>query len=169
MQDTKKNGLKLITMMKKIVTNLISVFFTLFLIGNIAAQEIKLTDKDSLNIVLEKYYELNLKVFQGGSTLEDIDTIFNLFTDDFTYVHIKYGGVYTRQDLYNGYKSNLEKGSYNGRIFDVKINNRIIGLKAATVNKSFIKKEDNQIKEGNEQMSLFEFRDGKISKIVEYW
>jgi ketosteroid isomerase-like protein len=169
MQDTKKNGLKLITMMKKIVTNLISVFFMLFLIGNIDAQEIRMTHKDSLNIVLEKYYELNLKVFQEGSTLEDIDTIFNLFTDDFTYVHIKYGGVYTRQDLYNGYKTNLEKGSYNGRIFDIKINNRIIGLKAATVNKSFITKEDNQIKEGNEQMSLFEFRDGKISKIVEYW
>lgn len=155
--------------MKKAVTNLISVFFMLFIIGNIDAQKLKMTPKDSLNTVLEKYYELNLKVFQAGSTLEDIDAIFNLFTDEFTYVHPKYGGVYTRQDLYNGYKRNLEKGSYNSRVIDIKISNRIIGLKAATVNKSFIKNEDHQIKEGKEQMSLFEFRDGRISKIVEYW
>ena len=155
--------------MKKTVTNLISVFLTLFLQGNIDAQELKMTHKDSLNVVLDEYYELNLKVFQAGSTLEDIDAIFNLFTDDFIYVHPKYGGDYTRQDLYTGYKRNLEKGNYNGRVADIKIKNKIIGLKAATVNKSFIKKEDHQIKEGNEQMSLFEFRDGRISKIVEYW
>jgi len=155
--------------MKKTVTNLISVFSMLFLIVNIDAQELKMTHKDSLNVVLDEYYELNLKVFQAGSTLEDIDAIFNLFTDDFIYVHPKYGGDYTRQDLYTGYKRNLEKGNYNGRVADIKINNKIIGLKAATVNKSFIKKEDHQIKEGNEQMSLFEFRDGRISKIVEYW
>ena len=77
---------------------------------------------------------------------EDIDNVFNLFTDDFTYVHPKYGGVYTRQDLYNGYKRNLEKGSYNGSVIDIKITDRIIGLKAATVNKRFIKKEAHQIK-----------------------
>jgi len=155
--------------MKKKVTNLFSVLFTLFLIGNIDAQELKMNHKDSLNIVLEKYYELNLKVFQAGSTMMDLENVFNLFTDDFTYVHPKYGGVYTRQDLYNGYKRNLEKGSYNGRVSDIKITDRIIGLKAATVNKRFIKKEDHQIKEGDEQMALFEFRDGKICKIVEYW
>ena len=169
MKGLNKNYHKRITIMKKKVTNLFLVFFTLFLIGNIDAQELKMTHKDSLNVVLEKYYELNLKVFQAGSKPEDIDNIFNLFTDDFTYVHPKYGGVYTRQDLYNGYKRNLKKGSYNGRVIDIKITNRIIGLKVATVNKRFIKKEDNQIKEGNEQMALFEFRDGKISKIVEYW
>ena len=169
MQDSKKNSHKLITMMKKTVTNIFFVFFTLFLIANIDAQELKMSHKDSLNVVLEKYYELNLKVFQVGSKLEDIDNVFNLFTDDFTYVHPKYGGVYTRQDLYNGYKRNLEKGSYNGSVIDIKITDRIIGLKAATVNKRFIKKEAHQIKEGNEQMALFEFRDGKISKIVEYW
>ena len=51
------------------------------------------THKDSLNYALNQYYKLNIKVFQQNSTLEDIDNIFELFTDDFTYVHPKYGGV----------------------------------------------------------------------------
>lgn len=155
--------------MKNKVTNLFLVFFTLFLIGSIDAQEIKMTHKDSLNVVLEKYYKLNLKVFQSGSTIEDIDNVFNLFTEDFTYVHPKYGGVYTRDNLYIGYKRNQEKGSYNGKIVDIQIMNKIVGLNAIAVNKRFIKKENDKILEGEINMTLFEFRKGKIYKIFEYW
>lgn len=136
----------------------------------VQAQQNKLrTHKDSLNHVLEKYYELNLKVFQPSSTIKDVDNIFNLFTDDFTYVHPKYGGVYTRENLYNGYKRNQKKGSYNGKIVDIKVTNKIIGLNAIAVTKKFIKKEDGKIVEGKEQMAVFEFKDGKIAKIKEYW
>jgi len=136
----------------------------------VQAQQNKLsTHKDSLNHVLEKYYELNLKVFQPSSTIKDIDNIFNLFTDDFTYVHSKYGGVYTRENLYKGYKHNQEKGSYNGKIIDIKVANKIIGLNAIAVTKRFIKKEDGKIVEGKEQMAVFEFKGGKIIKIKEYW
>tara|TARA_R110002096_G_scaffold419657_1_gene624419 strand:+ start:2845 stop:3312 length:468 start_codon:yes stop_codon:yes gene_type:complete len=155
--------------MKKTVTNLFSIFFIFFLIGKIDAQEIKMTQKDSLNVVLEKYYELNLKVFQSGSSIDDIDNVFNLFTEDFTYVHPKYGGVYTRENLYNGYVRNQEKGSYNGKVIDIQIMNRIVGLNAIAVNKRFIKKEKDETVEGEINMTLFEFRKGKIYKIFEYW
>jgi len=155
--------------MRKTVTNLLSILFIFFLIGKIDAQEIKMTHKDSLNIVLEKYYELNLKVFQSGSNIDDIDNIFSLFTEDFIYVHTKYGGVYTRENLYNGYKRNQEKGSYNGKVIDIQIMNKIIGLNAIAVNKRFIKKENDKTLEGKINMTLFEFRKGKISKIFEYW
>lgn len=154
--------------MKKTVTILFSVFFTFFLIGNIDAQEVKMVHKNSLNTVLEKYYKLNLKVFQSGSDINDIDKVFDLFTEDFTYVHPKYGGVYTRENLYNGYKKNLKKGSYNSRVVDLQIVNKIIGINAIAVSKRFIKKEEGKMIEGKEQMSLFEFRNGKIFKIFEY-
>jgi len=127
------------------------------------------TAKDSIDAVLNKYYKLNLKVFQSGSTIKDIDNIFNLFTDDFTYVHPKYGGVYTRENLYNGYKRNQEQGSYNGKIVDIKITSIMIGLNAIAVTKQFIKKEGGEIVEGKEQMAVFEFKDSKIIKIKEYW
>lgn len=136
----------------------------------IQAQQKKLnTHKDSLNFILNQYYKLNLKVFQQNSTIEDIDNIFELFTDDFTYVHPKYGGVYTREDLYNGYKRNQSNGGYDGSVVDMKIENSIYGLNAIAVSKRFIKKEDGKTIEGDVQMALFEFKDGKIFMIKEYW
>ena len=42
--------------------------------------------RDSLNQLISSYYNRNIKVFQSGSSVEDIDRIFDLFTDDFTYV-----------------------------------------------------------------------------------
>jgi len=35
--------------------------------------------------------------------------------------------------------------------------------------KKFIKEIDGQVKEKKAEMTLFEFRDGKISRIFEYW
>ncbi|WP_417238912.1 DUF4440 domain-containing protein [Bizionia sp.] len=133
------------------------------------AQQSNLTHKDSLNHTLNQYYKRNLKVFQQNSTLKDIDNIFELFTDDFTYVHPKYGGIYTREDLYNGYKRNQDNRGYDGSVVDIKIENIIYGLNAITVSKRFITKHEGKRVEGNEQMALFEFKNGKISKIKEYW
>jgi ketosteroid isomerase-like protein len=119
--------------------------------------------------VLDQYYRLNLKVFQTDSTPKDVDNIFELFTEDFTYVHPQYGGVYSREDLYNGYKRNQEKGGYDGSVVDIRVENKIVGLNAIAVSKRFIKKEEDKIAEGEAQMALFEFKDGKISRIYEYW
>jgi hypothetical protein len=118
---------------------------------------------------LDQYYRLNLKVFQTDSTPKDVDNIFELFTEDFTYVHPQYGGVYSREDLYNGYKRNQEKGGYDGSVVDIRVENKIVGLNAIAVSKRFIKKEEDKIAEGEAQMALFEFKDGKISRIYEYW
>ncbi|MNY52735.1 SnoaL-like domain protein [compost metagenome] len=118
---------------------------------------------------MKKYYDLNLKIFQKNSTIEDIDRAFELFTDDFEYVHPKYGGTYTRQDLYNGYVRNQKKGGYDGKVTDIKIVNKIIGLNAVVVEKRFVKKKDDGIKVGDSEMTLFEFKNGKISRIFEYW
>ncbi|WP_421807530.1 nuclear transport factor 2 family protein [Flagellimonas sp.] len=119
--------------------------------------------------VLDQYYKLNLKVFQADSTPEDVDNIFELFTNDFTYVHPQYGGVYTREDLYNGYMRNQKNGGYDGSVVDIQVENKIVGLNAIAVSKRFIKKEDGKIVAGEAQMALFEFKKGKIFRIYEYW
>jgi ketosteroid isomerase-like protein len=153
--------------MKKILFLLIALSLSISI--RINAQENALTHKDSLGLVINKYYDLNLKIFQSGSKIEDIDDLFRLFTDDFSYAHPKYGGVYSREDLYNGYKKNLKNGAYNGKIVKIKIENTIIGLNAVVIEKRFIKRENSQMKEGNTEMTLFEFKDGRISRIFEYW
>lgn len=130
------------------------------------SQGISKNHTDSLDLIVKQYYDLNLKVFQTNSTLSDIDAIFDLFTDDFTYVHPRYGGTYSREDLYNGYIRNQKNGSYNGNIIAIKIINTIIGLNAVAMQKSFIQKSHDEIKS---EMTLFEFRNGKIFRIQEFW
>lgn len=133
------------------------------------AQEKLDIQSDANTYVLDQYYKLNLKVFQTDSTPKDVDNIFELFTDDFTYVHPQYGGVYTREDLYNGYMRNQKNGDYDGSVVDIRVENKIVGLNAIAVCKRFIKLVQNKTVEGDAQMALFEFRDGKISRIYEYW
>ncbi len=155
--------------MKTYLKLLASIFLIILTANQVMAQDATKAHKDSLNIVVDKYYDLNLKIFQANSTVEDIDKTFDLFTDDFTYVHPKYGGTYTREDLYNGYVRNQKNGGYNGKIIDIKIENKIIGLNAVVVEKRFVENKDGRNKDGKPEMTLFEFREGKISRIFEYW
>jgi hypothetical protein len=147
------------------------VITLLFSVHNMAQaqQNNIITHQDSLNHTLNQYYKLNLIVFQQNSTSKDIDDIFELFNDDFTYVHPNYGGVYTREDLYKAYKRNQGNGGYDGSVVDIQIENSIYGLNAITVSKRFITKENGKTVEGDAQMALFEFKNGKIFMIKEYW
>ena len=149
------------------------ILFTLFLVvqttNQITAQDATKAHKDSLNSIITKYYDLNFKIFQANSTVEDINNVFEIFTDDFTYVHPKYGGTYTREDLYNGYVRNQKNGGYDGKVTEIKIINKIIGLNAVVVQKLFVRKEDETTKDDEPDMTLFEFKKGKISRIFEYW
>lgn len=125
--------------------------------------------RDSLNALVNQYHELNITVFQKNSNLQDIDNIFALFTEDFTYVHPKYGGTYSREDLYNGYVRNQKNGGYDGSVIDIEVTNRIVGLNSVAVEKSFIEKTDTETEKGLPKMTLFEFKEGKILRIYEYW
>ncbi|AXT19002.1 nuclear transport factor 2 family protein [Flavobacteriaceae bacterium AU392] len=147
----------------------ISIVLILFTTNQIIAQDVTEAHKDSLEIVVKKYYDLNLKTFQANSTIKDIDRIFEIFTDKFTYIHPKYGGIYTREDLYNGYVRNQKNGAYNGEITGIKIQNKIIGLNVVVVERIYIIKKGEEIEEEESQVTLFEFEKGKISRIFEYW
>lgn len=151
------------------IRNIVFVL-SLFQISYITqAQEVKNSHSDSLNTIVSSYYEINFKIFQLNSTVEDIDEVFELFTDDFTYVHPKYGGVYTRQILYDGYVRNQKNNGYDGSITDIKIINKIVGLNSVVVQRSYVEKVDGKTVVGPPQMTLFEFKSGKISRIFEYW
>ena len=71
--------------------------------------------------------------------------------------------------MYNGYVRNQKAGGYDGKVVDIRILNKIVGLNAVVVQKSFVQKKDGKIKDGEPQMTLFEFKNGKISRIFEYW
>ena len=155
--------------MSRPLASFLTFILLLFLTSSINAQEATRAHKDSLNTIVAKYYELNLGIFQANSTVEDIDEVFELFTEDFTYIHPKYGGVYTREVLYNGYIRNQKNGGYDGSVIEIKILNKIVGLNAVVVEKRFVRKEEERKNEEESDMTLFEFSNGKISKIFEYW
>lgn len=119
--------------------------------------------------LISAYYAQNLKIFQAYSTIADIDILFNIFTEDFTYTHMGYGGLYTREELYQGYLRNQQNGEYNGDVTDVQITEKMSGRGAMVVKRRYITLEAGEWVAGDAQMTLFEFRDGKISRIVEYW
>ena len=102
------------------------------------------------------------RIMLRGSTVEDIDTLFSLYTDDFTYVHEVYGGVYTREELYNNSKRFLKTGKYQHTHNRYKILNIIPGLNAAAVQRL-------EVESGNIHLAVFEFEGDKVSKIIEYW
>ena len=135
----------------------------------INAQDATKAHKDSLNSIITTYYDLNFKIFQATSTVEDINNVFEIFTDDFTYIHPKYGGTYTRKDLYNGYLRNQKNSGYDGNVTEIKIINKIIGLNAVVVQKLFVTKKVGDVNDDEPEMTLFEFKNGKISRIFEYW
>tara|TARA_R110002167_G_scaffold115853_11_gene290502 strand:- start:1533 stop:2000 length:468 start_codon:yes stop_codon:yes gene_type:complete len=155
--------------MKTPLKILAATFLVLFATDQMNAQEATEAHKDSLQTIIQEYYDLNLKIFQANSTIEDIDRAFMLFTADFEYVHPKYGGTYTRADLYDGYVRNQKNGGYDGKVTDIKIINKIVGLNAVVVQKSFVEKNEDGIGDGVAEMTLFEFKNGKISRIFEYW
>ena len=137
--------------------------------GRMLGQQGEATSRDLMDGIISEYYELNLRVFRENSEVGDIERIFTLFTNDFTYIHPRYGGTYSRETLYDGYLRNLQEGNYDGSITNIKIHNRIFGLNAVAVQKSFVEKNEGGIIEKNPEMTLFEFRDGKICRITEFW
>lgn len=75
----------------------VSLFLIPLATNEIIAQNATKAHKDSLEIIVKKSYDVHLKLFQANSTVEHIDNTFKLFTEDFTYVHPKYGGVYPKR------------------------------------------------------------------------
>ncbi len=108
------------------------------------AQHFTQSPKDSLEIVVGKYYDLNLKIFRSNATRRNIDSIFSLFTDDFPHVHPAYGGIYSRENLYNGYVRNQNNRANNGEIMEIKIKNKMVGLNVVVVQRSYLSKKMEQ-------------------------
>ncbi len=136
----------------------------------IFSQENEMNASDSIKSTIENYYTLNIKIMGGSGTASDIDELFRLFTDDFVYVHEKYGGEYSRETLYNGYQNNLKRGGYDGSVIYIEVEKMIIGLNVAAVEKRFISKDkEGNVEKGAPEMTFFELRKGKIAKITEYW
>ena len=124
-------------------------------------QLVKPLSKEELKVVFDNYQKAESQVFKAGSNIADIDKLYQYYTADFTYNHPKYGGLYSRQLLYNNTIKFQSFGRYKDSKKKVTLK-KIIGLNAIVI-------EQKKVGETKTTMTLFEFRKDKISSIREYW
>lgn len=102
------------------------------------------------------------RMMMRGSSASDVEALFELYAEDFVYVHTAYGGEYSRDQLYSNSLKNLNAGRYKLETNRYTIVQVIPGLNAAAV-------ERVETGSSKHHLSVFEFKDGKVSKITEYW
>lgn len=122
---------------------------------------VKPLSKEVLAKIFEAYQKAYDNVFRAGSDVKDVTTLFNFYTDDFEYNHPGYGGIYSRELLYNNTLKFLKKGDYNDTPKRITLK-KIIGKNAVVVEQQY---------EGETKttMTLFRFKKDKIHYIEEYW
>jgi hypothetical protein len=120
-------------------------------------------NQDTLKAQVLAFNRLTNQVFSQGSTQQDLDALYAMYTDDFLYEHPKYGGVYSRGVLYNNSLKHLAAGKYDGT-YQQQITNTIVGEGAATI--AWVIPSDPEKKQ---HMTLIEFNGDKIKFIKEYW
>lgn len=119
---------------------------------------------EQLRARVEQITQVQNKVMMAGSSPDDVDALFALYTPDFVYVHEVYGGTYSREQLYANTLRALAAGRYNGERPRYRIISMIIGHNGVAV-------EREEIHQGLPQrhLALFEFRGDQVSRILEYW
>lgn len=128
-----------------------------------AADSLPLSAEELTAKVTEVTHAQN-KVMMHGSTVEDVDRLFSLYSDDFTYSHAAYGGTYTKGELYDNTVRLLKRGIYS------KTEPRYI-LVSTIPGHNGIAVERQETHKGvtKKHLAVFEFRDAKVAKIIEYW
>lgn len=117
---------------------------------------------EQIKVLVSAVNDASNRMMLRGSKVEDVDSLFSMYTDDFVYIHEVYGGLYTREKLYNNAVNNMKAGRYNLAEERYKVLSVMTGLNAAAV-------ERLEVKSGKIHLSVFEFNGDKVSKIVEYW
>ena len=104
------------------------------------------------------------KAIMLGTTVDDVDKLFSLYTDDFIYIHEVYGGIYKRDELYKNTVKYVKNGGYTRTDDRYQIISMIPGHNAIAVER----KQTYEEKTTN-HLAVFEFTGDKVSKITEYW
>jgi len=107
--------------------------------------------------------ELQNKAILATTVKADVDALFALYSTDFEYVHEKYGGTYSRDLLYRNTLKAVENKRYKDQLPRYQIEVVMPALNAAAVRRF------QQTGTPASHLALFEFADGKVRRIVEYW
>lgn len=102
-----------------------------------------------------------------GADREDVERLYAMYTADFVYEHPMMGDSYTREQLLKNHLAGVDEGRYerfSAEAYGYRIVGMMHGVDAVAVLRSNAQMEDQP-----PHMAVFEFRDGKVSRIREYW
>lgn len=119
---------------------------------------------DELKAKVIEVTDAQNKVMLLGSTVADVDALFSLYADDFTYIHEAYGGAYTRENLYGNTVRLLARGLYSKTEPRYTLISTIPGYNSIAV-----ERQETHKGVTSKHLAVFEFRDAKVAKITEYW
>ena len=119
---------------------------------------------DDLKAKVIEVTDAQNKAMMHGSTVADVDKLFSLYADDFTYIHEAYGGTYTKDELYGNTVRLLERGIYSKTEPRYTLVSTIPGYNGIAV-----ERQETHKGVTSKHLAVFEFRDDKVVKIIEYW
>lgn len=119
---------------------------------------------DELRQKVVEITEAQNKVMLQGSTAADVDRLFSLYTDDFTYLHEAYGGSYTRDELRANTLRLQQRDVYDRTTPRYVLVSTIPGHDSIAV-----EREETHKGIVARHLAVFEFRGSKVSRIIEYW
>ena len=117
------------------------------------------------------YFQALDKVFREGSTAADIDALLSHMHERVRYVHVEYGADFDRESWRAAFLRNVERGAFNnGPERKIGILKVIHGKNHAAVEYAHgAVLPDGTWESGEPLLVLFEFTEGKISRIEELW
>lgn len=138
--------------------------FCFLVMAGAGATEPVVLSADELKAKIVEITAAQNQVMLRGSTADDVDKLFALYSDDFVYRHDVYGGNYSKDELYTNTMRLLAMGKYDKTEPRYRIINQIPGYNAIAV-------ERQEVYKGvvKNHLAVFEFREGKAAKVIEYW
>lgn len=134
------------------------------LISAVSAAELRVLSADELKAKVIEVTAAQNQVMLKGSTAIDVDKLFALYSDDFVYRHDVYGGNYSKKQLYANTLRLQAMGKYDKTAPRYRIISQIPGYNGIAV-------ERQEVHKGvvKNHLAVFEFREDKVIKIIEYW
>ncbi len=151
----------------KRINKIIAGTFIIFFVSIAQAKE-SIPDTKSLITIVKQYYKALDNVRQESSTANDVEKLIQLLSNDFRYEHPRFGADGDRKEMREGLIYVLGKQ----RNSTTKIENYIEGLNAVFVkieSGGEVKKDGGWEVSSGPETALFEIKDGKVSRIHEYW
>lgn len=139
-------------------------FFALlfFALGSSTLQAKLMSQQEMLALVHQVTLFQNQAMLPQSSKA-DVDALFQLYSPDFTYVHDKHGGVYSREHLYRNINTAITKQLFKDTEPRYVIETIVLGENAAAVRRL----EQTGVK--GLHLAVFEFSEGRVKRITEYW